>query len=70
MATFGLYSSSSCWAWRSASRSVEPDTARRHQDRTRVASAVNPEVISSSISSTREACRDSDCGGSSSCSSV
>ena len=70
IATFGLYSSSTCCASRSASRSVGPDTASRHHDRTRVASAVKPDVISSSISSTRDACRDSDCGGSSSCSSV
>ena len=70
MATLGLYISSNCWASRRASRSVAPDTASRHQDRTRVPSSVNPEVISSSISSTRDACRDNDCGGSSSCSSV
>ncbi len=70
MATFGLYRSSICWASRNASRSVGPDTASRHHDRTRVANAVKPVVISSSISSTREAWRASDCGGSSSCSSV
>jgi hypothetical protein len=49
---------------------VGPDTASRHHERTRVASEVKPDVISSSISSTRDACRASDCGGSSSCSSV
>lgn len=32
----------------------------RHHDRTRVPSAVNPDVISSSISSTLAACRASD----------